>query len=184
VLQGMNGSVCEAWHNHKLSVWRTSSYERPSTGYSCMYLARIHNLTATEAAANRACILDIARQDPAEIIKGFTRLIMPSHHDVRSSDVDLKRLGALLYVTQEAPIDRFEDLLLLRGVGPRTLQSLALVSEVIHGAPARFADPARFSFAHGGKDGHPFPVPINVYDQSIELLKKGIEQSKLGNAEK
>ncbi|HLS95223.1 MAG TPA: DUF763 domain-containing protein [Sphingobacterium sp.] len=184
VQQGMHGHDGTARRYHWLSESMTSFIEEPHTGISGLSQGRILNLTASEAAANRAGILDIARQDPAEIIKGFTRLIMPSHHDVRSSDVDLKRLGALLYVTREASIDRFEDLLLLRGIGPRTLQSLALVSEVIHGAPARFADPARFSFAHGGKDGHPFPVPINVYDQSIELLKKGIEQSKLGNAEK
>ena len=73
---------------------------------------------------------------------------------------------------------------MLEGVGPRTMQSLALVSEVIHGAPSRFADPARFSFAHGGKDGHPFPVPINTYDESISILKKGIEKSRLGNSDK
>ncbi len=73
---------------------------------------------------------------------------------------------------------------MLEGVGPRTMQSLALVSEVIHGAPSRFTDPARFSFAHGGKDGHPFPVPTKVYDESISILRKGIEKSKLGNSDK
>ena len=77
----------------------------------------------------------------------------------------------------------FEDLLLMKGVGPRTLQSLALVSEVIHGAPSRFQDPARFAFAHGGKDGHPFPVPLKIYDETISILQKGIEKSKLGNSD-
>ncbi len=103
---------------------------------------------------------------------------------MRASDVDLKRLGALLYVTRELQPQNFEDLLMLEGVGPRTMQSLALVSEVIHGAPSRFKDPARFSFAHGGKDGHPFPVPVNTYDESITILRKGIEKSKLGNSDK
>ncbi len=98
--------------------------------------------------------------------------------------MDLKRLGALLYVTRETQPQNFEDLLMLKGVGPRTLQSLALVSEVIHGAPSRFKDPARFSFAHGGKDGHPFPVPVNTYDETLQILQKGIEESKLGNSEK
>ena len=114
----------------------------------------------------------------------FARLILPAHHDVQASDVDLKRLGALLYVTREQQPQNFEDLLMLEGVGPRTMQSLALVSEVIHGAPSRFNDPARFSFAHGGKDGHPFPVPTKVYDESISIIRKGIEKSKLGNSDK
>lgn len=108
-------------------------------------------------------------------MQDFARLILPEHHDVRATDVDLKRLGALLYVTREQQPQTFEDLLMLEGVGPRTMQSLALVSEVIHGAPSRFKDPARFSFAHGGKDGHPFPVPVKIYDESIQILQKGIE---------
>lgn len=114
----------------------------------------------------------------------FARLILPQYHEVRASDVDLKKLGALLYLTRETQPENFEELLLLKGVGPRTLQSLALVSEVIHGAPSRFRDPARFSFAHGGKDGHPFPVPLNTYDETLEILQKGIEKSKLGNDDK
>jgi hypothetical protein len=78
----------------------------------------------------------------------------------------------------------FESLLLLEGVGPRTIQSLALVSEVIYGAPSRFTDPARFSFAHGGKDGHPFPVPTKVYDETINILKTSVEKAKIGDADK
>jgi hypothetical protein len=92
---------------------------------------------------------------------------MPSHHDVRSEDIDLRRLGTVLWLAHDTQPKDFEELLLLEGVGPRTMQSLALVSEVIHGTPSRFKDPARFSFAHGGKDGHPFPVPLKVYDETI-----------------
>jgi uncharacterized protein len=109
---------------------------------------------------------------------------MPAHHDVRAKDVDLKRLGAVLWLSQEKQPKDFEDLLLLQGLGPRTLQSLALVSEVIHGTPSRFKDPARFSFAHGGKDGHPFPVPVNVYDETIGILQTAIYKAKLGASEK
>ena len=75
-------------------------------------------------------------------------------------------------------------MLLLDGLGPRTLQSLTLVSEVIHGTPSRFTDPARFSFAHGGKDGHPFPVPTKVYDETIHHLKASVEKAKIGDTEK
>ncbi|RZF62253.1 DUF763 domain-containing protein [Sphingobacterium corticibacterium] len=168
------------WHSDNLR----SFVEEPHTGINGVSQGYILNLTATEAASNRQGILHISRENSTKTIQDFTRLILPAHHDIRSADVDLKKLGALLYVTRELQPDSFEDLLMLQGVGPRTLQSLALVSEVIHGAPSRFKDPARFSFAHGGKDGHPFPVPIDIYDDSIQVLRKGIEKSKLGNADK
>jgi uncharacterized protein len=87
-------------------------------------------------------------------------------------------------VAHEAQPKDFEELLLLEGVGPRTVQSLALVSEVIHGTPSRFKDPARFSFAHGGKDGHPFPVPTKTYDEVISTLQKAVHKAKIGQAEK
>lgn len=168
------------WHSENIK----SFIDQPHTGINGISRGKILNLTASEAAANRNGIMQIAQEDSTKILRDFGRLIMPSHHDVRSADINLKRLGALLYATRELQLDNFEDLLLLKGVGPRAMQSLALVSEVIHGAPARFSDPARFSFAHGGKDGHPFPVPIKIYDKSIQTLQKGIEQSKLGHSDK
>lgn len=111
-------------------------------------------------------------------------IVMPSHHEVLAEDVDLKRLGGVLATAYESQPKDFESLLLTKGLGPRTLQSLALVSEVIYGTPSRFTDPARFSFAHGGKDGHPFPVPLKIYDESIRVLRDSIEKSKLGYREK
>jgi len=110
--------------------------------------------------------------------------VMPSRHEVRAEDVDLKRLGAVLATAYESDSKDFESLLLTPGLGPRTLQSLTLVSEVINGTPSRFRDPARYSFAHGGKDGHPFPVPCKVYDESIRVLKGAIEHAKIGDREK
>ena len=110
--------------------------------------------------------------------------IMPSRHEVRAEDVDLKRLGGVLATAYESDPKDFESLLLTPGLGPRTLQSLTLVSEVINGTPSRFRDPARYSFAHGGKDGHPFPVPTRVYDESIRVLKGAIEHAKIGDREK
>ena len=109
---------------------------------------------------------------------------MPSHHDVQAKDVDLKRLGSVLAIAYQKENLDMESLLLLEGLGPRTLQSLVLVSEVIHGTPSRFEDPARFSFAHGGKDGHPFPVPTKVYDEAIQTLDNAVRHAKLGNADK
>lgn len=111
-------------------------------------------------------------------------IVMPSHHEVLAEDVDLKRLGGVLATAYETQPKDFESLMLTPGLGPRTLQSLALVSEVIYGTPSRFTDPARFSFAHGGKDGHPFPVPLKIYDESIRVLRDSIEKSKLGYKDK
>jgi hypothetical protein len=110
-------------------------------------------------------------------------LIMPAHHDVRESDVIMRRLhGNLAAAAERGPAD-FEDLLLVPGVGARTVKALALVAEVLHGAPCRFSDPARFSLAHGGKDRHPFPVPLKVYDETINVLKSAVQKGKLGREE-
>ena len=118
------------------------------------------------------------------LIKNDRNLVMPSRHEIRAEDVDLKRLGAVLATAYESENTDFESLLLTPGLGPRTLQSLTLVSEVIYGTPSRFTDPARFSFAHGGKDGHPFPVTTKIYDESIRILGESIEESKMGYSEK
>ncbi len=118
------------------------------------------------------------------IIETGRNIVMPAHHDVRKEDVDLKRLGGVLVTAYESNPQDFESLLLTPGLGSRTLQSLTLVSEVIYGTPSRFTDPARFSFAHGGKDGHPFPVPCHIYDESIRILGDSIEKSKLGYNDK
>ena len=115
----------------------------------------------------------------------FTRhLCMPAHHEVRSTNIDLKRLGAVLAIAYERDLHDFAELLLLEKLGPRTLQSLALVAEVVHGAPSRFDDPARFSFAHGGKDGHPFKVPLKTYDASLDFLRNSLDRARVGDREK
>jgi hypothetical protein len=108
---------------------------------------------------------------------------MPAHHDVRSSDVFVRRLhGTLAAAAAQGPQD-FPELLLTPGVGARTVQALAMVSEVVHGTPYRFADPARFSLAHGGKDRHPYPVPLKVYDETIRVMKAAVQKAKLGREE-
>src|SRR5580704_14240731 len=110
-------------------------------------------------------------------------LMMPAHHDVRPSDVIARRLHGTLAAAAERGPEDFADLLLTPGVGARTVQSLAMVAEVVHGAPYRFSDPARFSLAHGGKDRHPYPVPIKVYDETIGVLKSAVQNEKLGRDE-
>ena len=128
--------------------------------------------------------MSIMREQPERMIREFQHLVMPSHHEVLTGDVNLKRLGTVLWLAHEQELNKFEDLLLLQGVGPRTIQSLTLVSEVIHGTPSRFGDPARFSFAHGGKDGNPFPVPTKVYDETISLLHNAVNKARLGASDK
>lgn len=142
------------------------------------------NLVAAEASPAQKAILEVSRNAPDRTLGDLRKLTMPAHHEVRAANVDLTRLGAVLAVAYEREFHDFASLLLLEKLGPRTLQSLALVAEVIHGTPTRFSDPARFSFAHGGKDGHPFPVPLKTYDETLRVLHTSIESAKLGDSEK
>src|ERR1051325_3962735 len=144
----------------------------------------IMNLVDSRAKAAQTALLEIARESPERTLRDVPRLTMPAHHDVREKDIDLKRLGAVLAVAYERQLRDFANLLLLENLGPRTLQSLALIAEVVHGTPTRFSDPARFSFAHGGKDGHPFPVPLKPYDESLAVLRRALQQAKVGHSEK
>jgi len=184
VQQGMNAENKTArryhWHSDNLR----SFVEEPHTGICGVNQGKILNLTAAEASDTKKGIMNIASEKPGLIMEEIKRLIMPGNHEVMSKDVNLTRLGATLWLAHEKQPKDFEELLLLQGVGPRTIQSLALVSEVIHGTPSRFKDPARFSFAHGGKDGHPFPVPTKVYDETIKTLQIAIHKSKLGENDK
>jgi hypothetical protein len=180
VQQGMRAGDRTARRYHWHSENIRSFVEEPHTGICGINQGNILNLTAAEAITSREGILKVSEENPEKIIETFQYLKMPSHHDHRAEDVNLKRLGTTLWLAHENHPEDFEELLLLKGVGPRTIQSLALVSEVIHGSPTRFKDPARFSFAHGGKDGHPFPVPTKVYDETIGILEKAVEKAKLG----
>jgi len=184
IQQGMNNQNSTARRYHWHSANLKSFTEEPHTFIYGENQGEILNLTDKHALPLKKSILSLASENPNKMIAEISKLVMPNHHDVKQKDVDLKRLGAILWLVQENNISNFDELLLLEGLGPRTLQSLALVSEVIYGNPSRFRDPARFSFAHGGKDGHPFPVPINIYDETIRVLRKAIDSSKLGNADK
>ena len=184
VQQGMNDATGMArryhWHSEKVK----SFIENPHTFIYGQNQGEILNLSDIQAASAQTGILDIIKENPEKMLPEIQKIIMPAHHEIRASNVNLKRLGSMLVLAHEKDLRDFESLLLLEGVGPRTIQSLALVSEVIHGTPSRFTDPARFSFAHGGKDGHPFPVPIKVYDETISILRNSVEKAKLGNTDK
>ncbi len=184
VQQGMNDANGMArryhWHSEKVE----SFVENPHTFIYGKNQGLILNMTDIEAANTKSGMLEIIKENPMKMIQEIQKLEMPAHHDVRAKDVNLKRLGSVLALAHEKELRNFESLLMLEGVGPRTIQSLALVSEVIHGTPSRFSDPARFSFAHGGKDGHPFPVPLKTYDETINILQHSVEKAKIGNADK
>ena len=184
VQQGMNDANGMARRYHWHSPTLTSFVEEPHTFIYGANHGSIINITDKHADTTRAGVLQLAHEDPGKLLPEIRKLSMPSHHDVKAKDVDLKRLGSVLAVAYEKEHLDMESLLLLEGLGPRTLQSLVLVSEVIHGTPSRFDDPARFSFAHGGKDGHPFPVPVNVYDEAIQTLETAIRRAKIGHTEK
>jgi uncharacterized protein len=197
VQQGMNGDKKQArryhWHSENLK----SFVDEPHSAIDGPAQGEIVNLTDKRAEASRTAQLELLTDlGPDRIVAELTalsgevpaqallpHLIMPAHHDVRSSDVFARRLhGTLAAAAERGPVD-FPELLLTPGVGARTVRSLAMVAEVVHGAPFRFADPARFSLAHGGKDRHPYPVPIKVYDETIRVMKSAVLKAKLGREE-
>ena len=197
VQQGMNGDKRQARRYHWHSESLRSFVEEPHSAIDGQVQGEIINLTDRRAESSRMAQLDLlGALGPDGIVHEFAaltneaaaqpelpHLVMPARHDVRSSDVFARRLhGTLAAAAERGPLD-FPDLLLTPGVGARTVQSLAMVAEVVHGAPYRFRDPARFSLAHGGKDRHPYPVPIKVYDETIRVLKSAVQQAKLGREE-
>lgn len=189
VQQGMQTETSKARRYHWNSDSIKSFVEEPHTAICGDFQGEILNLVDKQAKSTQLAMLGITKENPekmlAEIKRSVARhLTMPTYKDIKAKDVDLKRLGSILWLAQETETQNFEDLLLLKGLGPRTLQSLALVSEVIHGTPSRFTDPARFAFAHGGKVGRPFPVPTKVYDETINTLKNSVEKAKIGDTDK
>jgi hypothetical protein len=184
VQQGMNETSAMARRYHWHSTTVRDFVSEPHTAIVGENQGTILNLVDRRAKPARAALLEIVREQPETTLAEARKLAMPRYHEVRAEDLDVKRLGAVLALAYEREFRDFASLLLLEKLGPRTLQSLALVAEVLHGVPSRFSDPARFSFAHGGKDGHPFPVPLKIYDQSIAVLRNALEQTKLGDTEK
>jgi hypothetical protein len=183
IQQGLNdkAGLARRYHWHSASVRDFTS--EPHTAIAGAHQGEIVNLVDAGAGAAQMALLEISHQSPEVTVRNLV-LAMPTHHDVRAQDVDLRRLGAVLAVAYERELRDFASLLLLEKLGPRTLQSLALIAEVVHGAPVRFSDPARFSFAHGGKDGHPFPVPLKTYDASLSVLRSALDSARAGDVDK
>ena len=184
VQQGLNDAngLARRYHWHSASV--RDFVNEPHTAIFGENQGTIMNLVDSRADRAQNALLEIANEHPEKTLTEARHLSLPSHHEVRAKNVDLKRLGAVLSVAYERGLHDFAELLLLEKLGPRTLQSLALVAEVVHGAPSRFNDPARFAFAHGGKDGHPHPVPLKTYDESLNFLRNTLDAAKVGHTEK
>jgi hypothetical protein len=200
VQQGMDGDRRQARRYHWLSEGLRSFVDAPHAAIDGVDQGVIVNLTDRRAEASRRRQLDLLRDlGPDSIVCKLAKfedckntagpqlllphLVMPPHHDVRSEDVVARRLqGNLAAAAERGPAD-FSELLLVPGIGARTVRALAMVAEVVHGAPYRFSDPARFSIAHGGKDRHPYPVPLKVYDRTIDVIKSAVRRAKLGYAE-
>jgi len=203
IQQGMNDERRQARRYHWLSEGLTSFLDSPHAAIEGREQGEIVNLADRRAERSRDGQLDLlASLGPDKIIREFNALegkspvidkqeaqpmlpylVMPAHHDVRQEDVNMRRLhGNLAAAVERGPVD-FEELLLTPGVGARTVKALAMVAEVVHGAPCRFSDPARFSLAHGGKDRHPFPVPLKVYDETINVMKSAVRKGRLGRDE-
>ena len=184
IQQGLNDKNGYARRYH----WHSKAFEsfvnEPHTSIFGQQQGLILNLTDNQADPTRQKLVEFSKQKPTKALAEIRKIRMPAHHDVKVKDVDMKRLGSVIALAHESEVQDFENLLLLKGLGPRTLQSLTLVSEVIYGTPSRFEDPARYSFAHGGKDGHPFPVPTKIYDKTIHTLRSAVEKAKIGDKDK
>jgi hypothetical protein len=199
VQQGMNGARRQARRYHWLLEGLRSFVDEPHTAIDGVEQGVIVNLTDRRAEASRWRQLDILDQlgpDGIERRLGcleqpqqkpsvptLPHLVMPARHDVRPEDIVTRRLHSTLRAAAECGPRDFAELLLVAGVGARTIRALAQVAEVVHGAPYRFSDPARFSLAHGGKDRHPFPVPLKVYDRTIDVLKTAVRKARLGHSD-
>jgi hypothetical protein len=200
VQQGMNGDRRQARRYHWLSEGLRSFVDAPHAAIDGSDQGVIVNLTDQRAEASRYRQLDLLhdlgpdailrelgkaedKSMPAVAQPTLPHLVLPDHHEVRAKDVVARRLQGNLAAAADCGPKDFSELLLVPGVGARTIRALAMVAEVVHGAPYRFSDPARFSLAHGGKDRHPYPVPLKVYDRTIEVMKAAVRRAKLGHAE-
>jgi hypothetical protein len=212
VQQGMNETLKEARRYHWQSQSLNGFFDSPHSGIEGRNVGVIVNLADARAQRSRLASLELARTNPDRTVGVLRRwresgnlalplfpeldaalpesaapprphLDLPHHHEIRATDVSLKRLHATLAAAAERGPRDFAELLLQPGVGARTVAALAFVAQIVHGAPSRFSDPARFAFAHGGKDGHPFPVPLKVYDATLSVLKRAVERAHLGSSE-
>ena len=186
VQQGMNDRFARRYH------WYSDDVESltvdPHTAIcSNLHLHRTLNLVAAESIPAQTVMTELSRERPEKLVSelhGLQTLSLPAHHEVTVRDLCPESIEKILLKTYEAKAADFQTLLGMPGVGGKTLRALALIADITYGTPASWKDPAKFSFAHGGKDGHPYPVNRGVYEESIEFLTKTVERAKIDRTEK
>jgi hypothetical protein len=187
IQQGMNSATRWARRYHWLGTEVSDFVCEPHKAICCDHKTEVLNMVARESSDCRDMSALLSKEKPEKVIKEFKKvkeLSLPSHHSVSFSDIRPQNLEKILLRTYERRPDNFEKLIGIEGVGPKTIRALSLISELIYGKPASYRDPVRFSFAHGGKDGHPYPVDRKEYDMSIRILKDAVNKAKIGRSEK
>lgn len=186
VQQGMNDRFARRYHWHSEKI--ESPIRDPHTAIcSDLQLERTLNLVAADSAPAQAMITELSHEHPEKLVAELHKLqtfSLPSHHEVTVRDLRPESIEKILLKTYEAKAADFQALLAMPGVGGKTLRALALIAEITYGTPASWKDPVKFSFAHGGKDGHPYPVNRQVYDESIDFLRRRLERAKIDQTEK
>ncbi len=184
ISQGMNKGTRRARRYHWHSPTVRSFGEAPHTGIMGIENQKVLNLVDPQADKLRTNMVELTKEKPSEIVKAVREGDLPNRHDVRKEDINMPRLASVLDLAYNRGVENFEELVDLHNVGPRTLKALAIASEVIHGDATRFDDPARFSFAVGGKDGRPHPIDTKSFDETVEMLQNSVDKSKLGDKDK
>jgi hypothetical protein len=187
IQQGMNGETRKARRYHWLGSSVSDFVVEPHAAVCCDARQATLNMVALESGGARRTTSELARERPEKVLAEFRKvqsLHLPSRHHIVPADMDLNRLYRTLLSTYERQPDNFEALLGIKGVGPKTIRALSLVSELIYGESPSFRDPARFSFAHGGKDGIPFPVDRRIYDKTVEAMRRAIGSAKVGQRDR
>ena len=187
VQQGMNAATRYARRYHWLGEGVEDFCCEPHAAICCDTRAPAFNLVASASTGARSAIATLAKEEPGRVFAEadrIARLDLPARHHITPGDLKSSRLHKVLLATYEKEPQGFEQVLGQPGVGPKTIRALSLMAELIYGEQTSFRDPARFSFAHGGKDGHPYPVDRETYDQTIDFLKKGLWAARIGHSEK
>jgi len=188
VQQGMNEETGYARRYHWLGERVRDLVDEPHSAICCERRGVVLNMVAHESEGARVASTTLAREKPERILDELFKLreplFMPAHHALSVGQINPHRLASIFLKTYERQPENFEQLLALQGVGAKTIRALSLLAELLYGTPASTRDPARFSFAHGGKDGHPYPVDRRTYERSIDLLERAIKQARLGNRER
>jgi hypothetical protein len=187
VQQGMNGETRYARRYHWLSQGVKDFVCEPHWAVCCDQRNEGLNLVAQESEKTRQTITELSHEKPEFLItegKKVNELYLQEEHPVPMEKIRLQRLEKIFVQIYDQTPNNFEELLGIKGVGPKSLRALSLISELIYGVKPSFRDPTRFSFTHGGKDGHPYPVDRKVYDKTIEVLKSAVEKARVGDREK